>query len=169
MRQSIARLTGLMCATLWLVQIGAAAETSTTKVTVLARENTLAIDRAVLQGNDLLVPANDVPAITGFELKPQGLCAGDVCITISPDSNWVTDQGGEKYFNVTRFAAKMDQAFAANAEENVWSFTPVPRPEASPLLSGYAPDFALIDGPPVGFSRQESSHLDLGLVVWLSL
>ncbi len=144
MRRSTSCLACLFCASYWFIQAHAA-DLDATRVTVLARENTVSIERAVLQGEDLLVPAKDVLAITGFELKPQGLCAGDVCITISPDSPWVSNQFGAKYFNVTRFANEMNQMFAADTQENLWSFTPVPRPETSPLLSGQAPDFALAD------------------------
>jgi peroxiredoxin len=122
-----------------------AADTTPTQVTVLARENTLSIDRALVLDGDLLVPAKDVQAITGFELKPQGLCAGDVCIALPPGDAWVSVHAGEKYFHVTRFASKVNQVFAVDPEQRVWSFTAVPRAETSPLLAGAAPDFALAD------------------------
>lgn len=122
-----------------------AADAVSSDVTVLARENTLAIKSALLVDSDLLVPAKDVLAITGFELKPQGLCAGDVCIALPPGDAWTSDRGGQQYFNVTRFASKVNQVFAVDPQQKVWSFTAVPRAETSPLLAGAAPDFALAD------------------------
>ncbi len=122
-----------------------AAEPAPAKVTVLARENTIAIERAWVEADDLLVPADKVQAITGFELKPQGLCAADICIQIPADSGWVISRGGAAYFNVTRFAKKVDQVFAVDAEQHVWSFTTVPRTRTSHLSAGEAPDFALPD------------------------
>ena len=70
---------------------------------------------------------------------------GDVCIAMPSDESWIVEQGNRKYFNVTRFARRVNQAYAAEPEAKVWSFTAVPRPETSPLLAGQAPDFALED------------------------
>ena len=50
-----------------------AAETAPTKVTVLAREAVLPIT-AIVQGDDLLVTVDEVPAITGFE-SSRKVCA----------------------------------------------------------------------------------------------
>ena len=121
------------------------AEAATKKVTVLAGQQAIAIENAVVDGDDLLVPLENVQAITGFELKPDGMCAGEVCLPLPKDQPWVVEQGGRKLFHATRFAKKVDQAFAADDAKAVWCFTAVPRPETSPLLSGLAPDFALED------------------------
>lgn len=128
-----------VCAQAW------AAESVPAKVTVLAQENTLEIEHALLDGDELLVPSENVQAITGFELKPQGLCTAEVCIPIPADSGWVTKREGATYFNVTRFAATVDQVFAVDTEQKVWSFTPVPRIQKSLLAAREAPDFALLD------------------------
>ena len=122
-----------------------AADLKPTKTTVLARENTLVIERALVGDGELLVPLENVEAITGFKVKPEGMCVDDLCIPIPADSGWITDHAGAKYFNLTTFAAKMDQVYAVDAENSVWSFTAVPRAQTTPLMSGQAPDFALPD------------------------
>ena len=122
-----------------------AAEPLTAKITVLARERTLVIDRALVDGQALWVPKEHVEAITGFALKPQGLCAGEICIPIPTGADWLLEHDGSTYFNVTCFAEKVDQVFAQDAEHNVWSFTAVPTVQTSPLMAGEAPDFALPD------------------------
>lgn len=122
-----------------------AAEPVTAKVTVLAGQRALVIDRALVDGQELLVPKEHVEAITGFALKPQGLCAGEVCIPIPSGAGWLLERDGSTYFNVTRFAEKVDQVFARDAEHDVWSFTAVPSVQTSPLMAGEAPDFALPD------------------------
>ncbi len=131
-----------------------AAEPEPTKVAVLAREKTIDIDRAIVEGEDLLIPTEHIQAITGFDYKPQGLCAGDVCIPVPADSGWIARRGDDTYFNVTRFARSVDQVYAVDEAENVWSFTQVPREQTSPLLAGDAPDFTLPDreGKPVRLS-----------------
>ena len=116
-----------------------------TAATVLAGEMTLTINSEVVDDGDLWVPLDQVTAITGFELKPQGLCAGDTCIPLPADGSWIREQDGAKLFCVTRFAKQTDQAFAFDAEHNVWSFTAVPQAATLPLLAGQAPDFALTD------------------------
>ncbi len=125
--------------------IATAAELTPTEATVLARENVLVVDRALMSGDELLIPTDSVIAVTGFELKPQGLCAGDVCIAMPSDESWIVEQDKKKYFNVSRFARRVNQVYAVDPEAKVWSFTAVPRPETSPLLAGQAPDFALED------------------------
>jgi peroxiredoxin len=119
------------------------AEPRPMKVTVLAREETIEIDRALVDDQQLLVPAEYVQAITGFELKPQGLCAGDACIPIPSDAAWLVKRDGSTYFDVTDCARKLDQAFAVDVEQHVWCFTPIPRSQTQPLLTGRAPDFSL--------------------------
>ncbi|MBI3839850.1 MAG: redoxin domain-containing protein [Planctomycetia bacterium] len=122
-----------------------AAEPLPAKVTVLARQNVLIIDRALVDGQELWVPKENVEAITGFELKPQGLCAGEACIPIPAGAQWLLERDGRSYFSVTRFAQKVDQLYARDAEHNVWSFTAVPIAQTAPLVTGEAPDFALPD------------------------
>src|SRR5262245_53505209 len=65
-----------------------AADLKPTKATVLARENTLVIERALIGDGELLVPVENVEAITGFEIKPEGMCVDDLCIPIPTDSGW---------------------------------------------------------------------------------
>ena len=122
-----------------------AADLKPTKATVLARENTLVIERALVGDGELLVPLENVEAITGFKVKPEGMCVDDLCIPIPANSSWITDHAGAKYFNLMKFAAKMDQVYAVDAENSVWSFTAVPRAQTAPLMAGQAPDFALPD------------------------
>jgi hypothetical protein len=122
-----------------------AADLKSTKVTVLARENTFVIERALVGEGELLVPVENVEAITGFKIKPEGMCVDDLCIPIPADSGWLTDHAGAKYFNLTKFADKVDQVYAVDAENSVWSFTAVPRAQTAPLMAGQAPDFALPD------------------------
>ncbi len=140
--KGLTAILGLACAvTMWPDVL--VAEPVPMKVTVLAREAKLDIERALVDDDRLLVPSEYVQAITGFELKPQGLCAGDVCIPIPSDAGWLVKQDGATYFNVSGFAHKVDQVFAVDVEQKVWSFTPVPRAQTQPLLAGNAPDFAL--------------------------
>lgn len=134
--------------TIVLVMIGlmeAMAADASRGVTLLTDDKRLEIPEAIVEGEDLLIPADQVQAVTRFELKPQGLCAGDTCIPIPSGETWLTERRGVPLFNVTKFARRVDQAFAHDETSQVWSFTRVPSPETLPLLAGVAPDFALQD------------------------
>ena len=141
-------------------------------VVVLAREQTLSLPKAQVMGDDLLLPLDQVTAVTGFELKPQGLCAGDVCLAMPAKDPWVVEHDGKKMFNATRFARAVDQVFVVDRERNVWSFT----------AGAAGGDFALIgrngaglcpagsrrqDRAAVGLSWQKGVAVDLGFLVRL--
>jgi hypothetical protein len=114
-------------------------------VTVIAADKTFQVAGAKVENGELWVPLDQVTAITGFELKPQGMCAGDVCMPIPRDGSWISDKSGAKLFCVTRFAKQADQAYAVDEPHHTWSFTAVPQAPTQPLLTGQAPDFTLTD------------------------
>jgi peroxiredoxin len=142
--KSVSSWSWLVCGIV-LAASALAAEPVADKVTVLAREKAIEVDDAFVDGDDLWVPGRYAVEITGFELKPEGLCAADTCIPIPPGSDWVVKRDGETYFNVTSFAKSVDQVFAVDAAAGAWSFTAVPRAATYPLQQGDAPDFALPD------------------------
>lgn len=114
-------------------------------VTVIFNDQAVKIDGALVGGEHLWLAYDDVKNVNGFEPKPEGLCAGDVCIPIPDSNDWTRKHGDKTYLNVTRFADKVDQAVAADASRDVWSFGAVPVLESRLLPKGKAPDFALPD------------------------
>ena len=113
-------------------------------VTVLARERSDVLDRAFVETDHLWLPASHLRRINGFALKPEGLCAGEICIPLPAGSVWTKIRDGETFVDATAFAAHVRQASARSRDGSVWSFAPVPL-LASPLLVGQAPDFELLD------------------------
>lgn len=122
-----------------------AAEPTPSAVVVLARDAAIEIDHALVDTDQLWVPADKVEAITGFVLKPEGLCNADLCIPIPKGADWTASYDDATYFNVSAFAQHVDQAVAAELDDYAWSFTAVPSPNTAPLSVGQAPDFALPD------------------------
>ena len=121
--------------TLW----GAPAATAT----VLYDDRETALPNSRLENGDLWVPTSALPAINGFEVKPQGACRADLCIPLPKQlkhGNWL---------NLTGFARKVRQAFVH--EGSLWSFGEMPVLRSSFLQSRVAPDFAVADrkGQPV--------------------
>ena len=114
-------------------------------VTVLFNEATVEIEQALLDDDQLWIAAEEVHNVNGFDPKPEGFCSADVCIPIPKSADWRTQHNGKEYFNVTRFAAKVDQAVAVVESKATWSFAAVPILGSELLPSGIAPDFELPD------------------------
>lgn len=50
--------------------------------TILYKERQAQVAGAVGDGNDLWIPLDDLEPATGWRLKPEGACLGDVCVPI---------------------------------------------------------------------------------------
>lgn len=130
----------------WLPLYGLAlAEPPVKEVTVLFADRTVAFDKARVEIGELIVPAGMLPQVNGFTLKPQGLCAADVCIPVAEDAGWTKDVEGKTYVNVSRVAEHLDQPVVGSKDGAVWSFGSVPRLQSSLLPAMNAPDFAVTD------------------------
>lgn len=115
--------------------------------TVLFQGKTVEIEETMgNDGDDLWVIESDLFRVTGFEVKPEGACLGDICIPL-PESNTelVSTRGNSKWINASVLAKKVQQAVAHDADNGVWSFGQVPAAVQSTLGSAIAPDFALKD------------------------
>lgn len=123
-------------------------------VTVIAVGHTHDLEKAMVTANQLLIPIDAIGKICGFELKSQGLCAGELCVPIPADSNWLVERDDARWFDATAFAAHIDQAVASTADGSVWSFSRAPVLQGRHLPRGIAPDFTLPDrnGRPVSLS-----------------
>ncbi len=111
------------------------------------------VERAYIDQGSLWVPQGELAAINGFELKPQGLCRGPLCIPVPQGAGWSRQVDGKPYFNLSAFSKKIGQAAKADSSESVWSFS-LPTKLNGGLASGMAPDFALptVDGKIVRLS-----------------
>jgi hypothetical protein len=110
---------------------------ATAPATVLFGENTIALDKARLDGQNLWVQSKDLPRINQFEVKPQGACRADVCIPLSK-----TLKNGD-WFNLTGFARKIGETIVI--EKGVYSFGEIPVLRGAFYNSRIAPDFAVPD------------------------
>ena len=125
----------------WATPILWGAPAATVNILYEDRETALPSNR--LENGDLWIPSSSLPAINGFEVKPQGACRADICIPLPKQLK----RG--KWINLTGFARKVRQTFVH--EGNLWSFGEMPVLRSSFLQSRVAPDFAVADrqGKPV--------------------
>jgi hypothetical protein len=61
--------------------------------TITVISDTVQSGEATVSGDRLLVDAGALPGLIGWELKPEGLCRGDVCVPVR-DACALTHDGG---------------------------------------------------------------------------
>ena len=93
----------------------------------------------------LNIPRSEFEAGTGWTLKPQGACQGEVCIPLSQPAGDPVD--------VARVAGEIGMPLAASPEHGLWALGPASI-GARALASAEAPDLRLpnLDGEEVRLS-----------------
>ncbi len=107
-------------------------------------------DRATVVTNTLDAPGlwvspDDLTAINGFVLKPEGACLGELCIPLQQDSDLLQTVGTEQWFNLVAFADLMEQAYVSDAATNTWSFGAFPATRQGLFNAAAAPEFEVVD------------------------
>ncbi len=97
----------------------------------------------------VLLSADGLTELTGWTLKPEGLCQGDVCVPVR-DDQLVVD--GE--VDAQRFAAALGRPAVIDAESGLIAIGERSSERQGPIAAGIAPDFTLpqIDGGTFTFS-----------------
>jgi hypothetical protein len=98
---------------------------------------------ADLSGDGLWLTAADLERASGWVIKPEGFCKGDVCIPIPPDRISHFEAG--KYYNLAALAALLGQPIVADAAHRVWCIGAAAAERKRALTSLEAPDFELPD------------------------
>ena len=94
-------------------------------------------------GDGLLIRRDDLPRVSGFELKPEGACREGLCIPINEDL--LIEQDGKAWFDLTAFADLIGQPYVADKSAGVWSFGEVPARRESMMVDAMAPEFEVTD------------------------
>ncbi len=102
----------------------------------------VAIEGCEERGADLWVPIHSLPA-TGWELKPEGACRGDVCVPL-PAGAEAEFTDGER-FSFTALARQLGMPSASHAASGTWAFGESSETRNDALQSLVAPDFSLPD------------------------
>jgi hypothetical protein len=99
---------------------------------------------------------------TGWEVKPEGVCAGDTCIPAPPGAGWADGES----FNLSAFARHVGVAEAADPGQEIVAFVPDDR--SGLAASTAAPDFTLpdLDGRPHSLSDYRGKKVVL--LTWAS-
>ncbi len=95
------------------------------------------------QGGDLWLPASDLPGATGWEVKPEGVCRGDICVPLPAGRERAF--ADRDRFNLSGFARLMTMPAARDASGVTWAFGDPASSRRDALETLDAPDFALPD------------------------
>jgi hypothetical protein len=101
------------------------------------------VDGAAAAEGDLWLPLEGLPAATGWELKPEGVCRGEICVPLprGREAEFVRDGR----FNLSALARLIDLPAARDADGAAWAFAEGAAERPSALAGSEAPDFALPD------------------------
>lgn len=115
---------------------------------------------------DGYVDAADLSAATGWELKPVGLCRGDVCVPLF--GRPVADPADPARIDLAAWADALGLLLVRDEDEGVAALAPSAAARHQEVADGRAPSLVLrdVDGHEVSFDEQ-SGHKRV-LVTWAS-
>ncbi len=138
--------------------------------TILYQEKVTAVPRAAMTGEDLWLTLADLAVATEWEMKPEGICRGELCVPMPEERahSLVRGQGADTWFNLTEFARHIEQGYAHDAAHGVWCFGDPAWEWKSRLATRMAPDFTLADLQGDRFSLAQFRGKKVLLALWAS-
>jgi hypothetical protein len=113
--------------------------------TILYKEQPPYASTAEAGGEDLWLAASELPAATGWELRPEGACRGDVCMPIPRGREGEFLRVRPARFNLAALARLLRQPVVRDDAHGVWSFGESADARSKAMRSLQAPDFTLPD------------------------
>ena len=100
--------------------------------------------------DSMSIAISDFEMATGWNLKPQGLCRGEMCVSVLKPENLANDGA----INLVEFVRLTDQNYIHDANHGVFAFGENAFNRSLQMTSLDAPDFTLPDihGKQVSFS-----------------
>jgi len=138
--------------------------------TVLWGETATEVGAALEASPDLWVTIGDLGRVTGFVLKPQGVCRNEVCFPLpkARRGEFLTRRSNVTWFNLSAFARLLKQPAAHDEPLSVWYFGERPDQQGAHLTSLQAPDFALPDREGKTHSLSDFRGKKVLLITWAS-
>jgi hypothetical protein len=118
--------------------------------------------------DDLWVTLADLKRVTGFVIKPQGVCRDELCFPIpkARRSAFISKRRSVTWFNLSEFARLLRQPVAR--ESTVWYFGPRPDEQNAFIGSLTAPNFKLPDASGKPHSLSDFRGKKVLLLTWAS-
>ena len=136
--------------------------------TILCNERPPYVSAATAEKENLWVPVSELHAATGWELRPEGACRGDVCVPIprGREAEFLRERPAR--FNVAELARWLGLPVVHEDAHGVWSFGETAADRSKSMRSLQAPDFTLpdLDGRPHALADYRGKKVFL--VFWAS-
>lgn len=138
-------------------------------VVVLYQDREIHVANTLADPNDLWVHPEDLPRVNGFTLKPEGACVDDICVPVrqQENSDIFLTRNGERWFNVSELANRIQQPYAAD-ESGVWSLGAIPAQRSRFVDRAEAPDFSLQDLSGKAVRLSDFKGMKIMLLSWAS-
>ncbi len=117
-------------------------------------------------GSDLWIDAADLEAVSGWVLKPEGLCQGEVCVPVPPQGRDELVRDGR--VNAAGFWRRLGKPVVATDDGSHWFLGASATDRAEQLVSLRAPDFTLPDVDGKLHSLSEHRGKKVFLATWAS-
>jgi hypothetical protein len=138
--------------------------------TVLYQDQESHLEAARSEGDALWLSLPELTAVSGWELKPEGVCKEEICVPVpaAGRSALLRSEPAGTLFNLTEFARRIEQPVAHDEANSAWYFGPPSWEWKTRLSSREAPDFALPDltGKPHALSELRGKKVFL--LFWAS-
>ena len=95
------------------------------------------------EGESLWLPARDAEQVTGWTLKPEGFCKGEICVPIPPART--AEFVGADSINVAALWRHLGLPLTRDAKGDIWVLGASAAERAMQLEALEAPDFSLPD------------------------
>ena len=118
---------------------------------ILCEQRETAVVSAGRVGEDLWTAHDDLERATGWALKPEGLCRGEICIPLKPQQRAslvngdIETNNANARINLTGLWRSMGHPVAHDAAGDTWVLGTGAGERAQTLQSLEAPDFSLTD------------------------
>ncbi len=133
-------------------------------ITILTETSQTEVDAPA--GAALWLNAGDAERATGWSLKPEGLCRGEVCIPVPRD-------GGDEFVdgsrvNLSAFADRMGSPCVGSDAGDVWFMGEGAATRNEAMRSLAAPEFTLPDFDGKPHSLSDFRRMRVLLITWAS-
>ncbi len=112
-------------------------------ITILSDQGTVAVPTARVEGDAIWLELDGLAAATGWSLKPEGLCRGEVCIPLRAEARAEHVRDGEA--DVLGLWRRLGRPAVASEAGDVLVLGQASDERAAALHGLEAPDFALPD------------------------
>jgi hypothetical protein len=135
-------------------------------ITLLHEQSETSSKTALVKDEDLWVSPGELERATGWSMKPEGFCLGDVCVPV-PSGNRSSYVDGD-WVNASAFWRRLGNPIVHDASGAIWALGTGATDRAASLQSLQAPDFELPDLSGVTQTLSEQRGKKVLLATWAS-